>query len=163
MTHQSTISDVLLQANLQLLNYTATNGFSRRRILLESSSDSHLLELPAGTTAALSEQQGHGGAGLQRVPGAVSMLQQGGQQVARPQRHFRSALRKLLEVSLLGGPALQLLRAHQQALQNLMSMQGVAALTAQGLCSHVQVEAAGLSNVTAELQQSIRWSVHPQP
>ncbi len=96
----------VLQANLQLLNYTATNGFSRRRILLESPSDSHLLELPAGTTAALSEQQGYGGAGLPKGPGAAGMLQHDGQQAARPQRHFRSALRKLLEVSLLEGPAL---------------------------------------------------------
>ena len=95
----------VLQANLQLLNYTATNGFSRRRILLDSPSDSHLLELPAGTIAAPSEQQGFGGVGLQRGPGAASMLQQDGEQAVKPQRHFRSALRKLLEVSLLEGPA----------------------------------------------------------
>ena len=96
----------MLQANLELLNYTATNGFSRRRVLLESPSDNSPSELPAGITAALSGQQGFGGAGLQRGPGAAAMLQQDGQQAARPHRPFRSALRKLLEVSLLEGPAL---------------------------------------------------------
>ena len=97
--------DDVLQANLQLLNYTATNGFSRRRILLESPSDKHLTELPAGVTAALSEQQAFGSAGLQRGPGAAGLLHQDGQQAAKPHWHSRSALRKLLEVSLLKGPA----------------------------------------------------------